>query len=170
LRVLPRPLLLAGAACALGGCAAWLAAGWVAGQRDGGGPARQWVEQVARGERLEGERFAVLSRNEAKQQVAGEVVAGRLSLAEAVARYRALNDESPYYRAQAARFHPAMSQEERLCREVIGYAEAALRGQPGRAERVLSRLERDLRDHLAGQGAPAAASAANPGGGAGGGR
>jgi hypothetical protein len=168
MQVLLRRLLLAGAACAVGGWAAWLAAGRVAGQADGGASAREWVEELARRQRLEAKRVALQRRNEAKEQVAGEVLAGRLSLAEAVARYRALNAESPDYRPGAGRYYPRMSMEELLCREVLDYVEVALRGQPGRAEAVRSRLERDLRDHLARPG-PRPGNADNWGGGPGGG-
>ena len=142
MRVLLRHLLLAATACA-----ACLAAGWVAAQGDVGRPAREWVDAVARRERLEAEQVAVTRRIEAKRQVAGEVAAGRLSLAGAAARFRAVDEECPFPRALARRlFYPAMSEEEWLCREVSAYVGEALRGQPGRAARVLSRRERAPRD------------------------
>jgi hypothetical protein len=75
-----------------------------------------------------------------KQQIIAELVAGRLRLLEATARFR-----------QAGGTEPGSPEE--WCRTVIGWAGLALCDRPERAEAVSDHLERELQSHLARHGA-----------------
>src|SRR5688572_21939991 len=90
-----------------------------------------------------------LARVAAKQAVVDQVIAGRLSLVEGAARFR------------AAAAGPARADEdgEGMCRTVIGWAELTLSDCPERAVVVAERLEEELRKHLSrpgGAGRPGA--------------
>ena len=77
-----------------------------------------------------------------KQWAVAGVIAGRLSLLEAAAWFRAAGagaDPRPV---------PAVEAES-LCRSVIGWVHLALSGRPERAEAVSWRLECELQSHLA---------------------
>lgn len=65
-----------------------------------------------------------------KQQAVADVIAGRLTLHEAAARFQAADGET--------------ADGETLCRAVIGWVHLAFRDQPERADRVAGRLEREL--------------------------
>jgi hypothetical protein len=98
---------------------------------------------------------AVDRRIEQKDRLAGEVVAGRLTLFEAAARFRRLNDEPPAPTPLSASF-PGDSEEERLCRQVIDFARSWLRQQPGgdrEADEFAARCEDELRRHKERHGA-----------------
>lgn len=76
-----------------------------------------------------------LGRVRAKEEVVAQLVAGRLPLFEAAARFRELSDA-------------AAESGERVCRTVIGWAHLALRDHPERAERLSNDLEQELQEHL----------------------
>jgi hypothetical protein len=80
---------------------------------------------------------SALARVAAKQRVVEQVIAGRLSLTAAAARFR-----------EAAGGLPKAEDGEAVCRAVIGWAELALRDRPERAAAVAERLEGELRWHL----------------------
>jgi hypothetical protein len=109
-------------------------------------------EEVTRGERLEAERTALLARIEEKLRLGTEVVARRLTLAEAAARLAVLSREAPVHPMVPGPMDPDASEDERLCREVLGYVEDALAGRPHQTEAVRARLEEELREHLARRG------------------
>jgi hypothetical protein len=86
---------------------------------------------------------------EAKQALARDVADGRLRLAEAARRFHDLDAGAPHFNTEAfRRAYPGSSDEERYCREVIGYAAAAVDDEPSRAAAVRLRLEAELDDHL----------------------
>jgi hypothetical protein len=94
-------------------------------------------EEPVRGDRQvrdEGCRLA-LQRLEVKQRVITDLIAGRLSLLEATARFRAVQSERAPSGAAAAR-------------AVIGWVHLALCDRPERAEAVSEELEQQLCDHL----------------------
>jgi hypothetical protein len=76
-----------------------------------------------------------LQRLEGKQQVIADLIAGRLDLLEAAARFGRLEKGSP-------------GEDEQLCRRVIGWVDLALSDRPERAEALTERLERELAAHL----------------------
>src|SRR5262249_45319578 len=103
---------------------------------------------------LERRRQAQQQRLTARHQVAADVIAGRLSLLEAAARFRDLNAQEPAIAAAFTRSHPDRSPEECLCRQVIGQVESDLAEQsPKRAAELRTRLEAELRGHLHRDGA-----------------
>ena len=92
----------------------------------------------------------------AKDLVAGEVAAGRRSLFEAAALFGALNRLPPEAmplsltdsKAGGPRL-PARTDEARLCRQVIVWVPAVLKGWPAdEAKSVTARLEREFWEEL----------------------
>ncbi len=106
------------------------------------------VEQEARA--LEQTRRELVLRNRRKDRVARTLLAGRLSLLEAAAYYRALDLGPPALDWQRFRsWWPGGSDAERHCHEVIewAYPRACLEGDVhGRALR--DRLSAELAEHL----------------------
>ncbi len=119
------------------------------GQQGGDLPAvrRRLDKERVRGEGLERQRQAVLARMAAKDRVVAELVAGRLTLSQAAARFRGLSVALP----DGA--HPpgaeGRTEGERLCREVMARAAVWLADHaPDRAAAVAARLEAELRQQL----------------------
>jgi hypothetical protein len=99
--------------------------------------------------RLDEEVQAVQLRRALKDEAAEDVVAGRLTLVEAAARFRRLDaDASEEYRRGWGLLSEGSSDEERYCRQVLGYAGLALRGRADAAD-VLAGLNRQLEGALA---------------------
>jgi hypothetical protein len=95
--------------------------------------------------------FAALQRNmEAKDAVAEEVIAGRMTLAEAADRFRVINAARPSHLPFHLDAFPGGGDEERNCRHVIRFVDSSLMGRPDR-EAVVARLESELQRHLAGK-------------------
>jgi hypothetical protein len=93
-------------------------------------------------------------RTAAKRGVAAEVTAGRLTLLEAAARFRDLNEAPPDSSRYFMNYHAADAYAEHLCREVILYAEAVLVVQsPEEAACVAAYLNAELQDQLDRHGA-----------------
>jgi hypothetical protein len=95
----------------------------------------------------------VLQRGLAKGRLAADVAAGRLTLLEAAAGFRELNSRWPPFDWRLWRqfIHgrfSGVSDEEGLCRQVIGCAKSTLWQQPEKAEQVARRLEAELDQHL----------------------
>ena len=91
----------------------------------------------------------VVERIAAKNRVTAELIGGRLTLLEAAARFRDLNDipedcPDPYRQAFSGD-----SDGEKLCRQVIAWVAAELRG---RSSPLVECLEAELQD-LLGRGA-----------------
>lgn len=77
-----------------------------------------------------------------KQEIVADLVAGRLALLEATARFRQAGGAGP----RAAEWsEPA---DESWCRTLIGWAQLALSDRPERAEAVSASLEQELQLHL----------------------
>ncbi|HZT82744.1 MAG TPA: hypothetical protein VFA26_21115 [Gemmataceae bacterium] len=97
---------------------------------------------------------AVVQRLEKKQQVIAALLGGRLSLLEAAARFRELNETPSELPNHSYRIlFEGKSDEERLCRQVIAWAynEAEVSSPEG-ARAVRRRLEAELAEHLARHG------------------
>src|SRR5262249_45611966 len=107
-------------------------------------------------ESLEARQEAVALRIFAKDLVAGEGAAGRRSLFEAAALFGALNRLPPQARALSLMDSkaggprlPARTDEERLCRQVIFWVPAVLKGwPPDEAKSVTARLEAEFWEEL----------------------
>jgi hypothetical protein len=103
-----------------------------------------------RGEELQQKIRAVTDRLNRKETVVKALLAGRLTLLEAAARFRALNEAPPEYNWDAFRLTmPGDSDDERHCHEVISFAFHALRRtDPHRADELHESLRAELRQHL----------------------
>jgi hypothetical protein len=111
----------------------------------------QYQQEVRRGQVLKARLAAVPRARAARDRIARLVIAGRLTLAEAAARFRELDhqvmDPGTYARTLQMYF-PGASEEERLCRKVIRHALKLVDQQPDVAARLQARLETQLRKHL----------------------
>ncbi len=110
-------------------------------------------EQIARDTQrraeLEEENQGVLRRVDEKQAVSREVLAGRLTLVEAAARFRTVNTAYPESMSYLRNLCSGGSDEERLCRQVIGWVEGeGSGGDRAETHRVVARLEAELQELL----------------------
>jgi hypothetical protein len=103
------------------------------------------LDEVGRvDEELDHHRGIVLRRIVAKQQVVGELQAGRLTLLQAAARFRDLEEALPVTRGWPPRATSGPAEGERWCREVMAWAQT----QHGEyLPDLAARLEADLRRH-----------------------
>jgi hypothetical protein len=77
------------------------------------------------------------------------VIAGRLSLLEAAARFRDLDEQPPAARREVLRCaYPGASDDECRCRAVLQYVWVEARDRPGADPAVAKRLEAELRGLL----------------------
>jgi hypothetical protein len=110
--------------------------------------ARRDEAERARREQLLAQREEVLARAAAKQAAAEGLVAGRLSLPQAAARFRDLNaGDPPARRRERLRTQATDSEEVCACREAI----AQVRSLPGHApeqQATAARLEEELARRL----------------------
>jgi hypothetical protein len=83
-----------------------------------------------------------------KQQIINELIAGRLKLLEATARFHAVHSESASHLARATGAPVTVAGIETMCRVVIGWVHLTLRNRPEEADRLSNRLERELEGHL----------------------
>jgi hypothetical protein len=92
-------------------------------------------------------------RIEAKRRVVSQVMAGELTLFEAGAWFRFLNETPPGFTCEC-RHVPGDSEEEKACRQVILWAEDELRwrGLLESAADLSARLEKQLAAHQAEHG------------------
>jgi hypothetical protein len=106
-------------------------------------------EQIRRGHEMDAEmdRAAAGSskRATAKEWATQGLLAGRLNLTEAAARFRALNATAAAV-PPIPEAYPAATEEERACRQVIAWAECASEqaGPPGAGRRTRERLVAEL--------------------------
>jgi hypothetical protein len=89
-------------------------------------------------------------RIDAKLAVVRRLLAGELTLREAAARFRDINAEPADCPAQDSHLWPSASPEERLCRQVIAWAQAEARDDSsGAIGAVVDCLEAELAALLA---------------------
>jgi transposase-like protein len=150
---LPRLVL-----CAFTGVALVLIGGvfapwWVSSDRSLARVAGVIYREMQRGEALDRRDERLRGCREAKERITAEVLAGRLSLAEAAEAFRAVNETlqggddawvDPYRYAD---------DEEAVCRTVITWARHRTTDDPERQAAVVARLEEELQQlHQAGAG------------------
>jgi hypothetical protein len=88
----------------------------------------------------------------AKHDVIDALVAGRLTLTEAVDRFRALNADSPFPQRKSKPVASVASADESTVTEVLSWASAELESNnPEKQEAVTERLKQEARTFL-GQG------------------
>src|SRR5262249_25337141 len=102
-------------------------------------------EEWSRRDELQAQQAESLRRNALREEAVAALVAGRMTLLEAAARYRALAQETPGYHWEQFRLgYPGASDEERHCRQVIAAVQARLRDKPDETAEVVARLEAEL--------------------------
>ncbi len=114
-------------------------------------PRARWSEpddSIDHPEETESKRAAVLAAIEAKQAVARDLALGRLTLLTAAARIRTIDHAAPHFHWEAFRsVDPSASDDERHCREAIGWVRAVLPDNEETDKRVRA-LEDELSGHL----------------------
>jgi hypothetical protein len=81
----------------------------------------------------------------ARQFVAHEVAEGRLSLPDAIQRFRSINQANPGFSWDTFRAaFPGATEDESLGRQVMLYASRELGDDPGRADALVARLSAEL--------------------------
>jgi hypothetical protein len=111
--------------------------------------------QAQRSDELAQRQDVTRRRIEAKQKVIRQLVEGRLALLEAAAWFRYLNENPSDCQDGYRTAWPGHSDEEKLCRQVIGWVEVEVRERSSlsQAEEMTRRLEAELDGHLARDGA-----------------
>jgi hypothetical protein len=90
-----------------------------------------------------------LERHKAKSEVICDVIADRLRLMEAAARYRDLNADFPRTIHWLEQRYPGVPYELALCRQIIDTVHGELReAAPDPVDPLVSRLEAELAEHL----------------------
>ena len=108
------------------------------------------AEEIARNEQLDQQEAALRRQRQAKRRVAAEVIAGRLSLAEAIEQFRALDREWPELpSAPQTAEELGISAEEWSGRDVLYFVQLVLSDRPDEAAAVAGRLEKELQQLLA---------------------
>jgi hypothetical protein len=98
---------------------------------------------------LEDGREEVLRRIDLKEQLAGEVIDGRLGLLGAAARFRDLTPATSPARHYLRFVYEGADDDERFCRAVIAWVRRLLKERrPAEAERGVARLEAELEEHV----------------------
>jgi len=86
-------------------------------------------------------------RISAKDQVVDQLLAGELSLAQAAARFKCLNEDPPHLRVPIYLW-PGKSEGEKVCRQVINWIESRYQSQGmtlSEAQAAVSPFERELK-------------------------
>ena len=100
-------------------------------------------------EREGGEVRAARERGEERGRAVDDLIAGRIGLREAVARFHECNRANPASERVLQYLYPDESDEERRCRQVMFFVETRMRGTPtAEADRVEARLAEELGEHL----------------------
>jgi hypothetical protein len=119
-----------------------------AGRRDGRDPGGSEGERL--GKELERETRTVIAHVKEKYRVIEELLLGRLTLLEAAALFRALDQSLRSFNWEQFRLgYPGDSDEERHCREVIRWVRIELEStDPCLSIATQHELERKLQEHL----------------------
>jgi phage FluMu protein gp41 len=86
-------------------------------------------QEGKRGQSLDAQDQVILRRMQTQDQIAKEVLAGRLSLNEAAAQFRVLANDAPYDWDHYRPTHPTWSLERRCCQYVIDHIKGLVMGQ-----------------------------------------
>jgi hypothetical protein len=105
------------------------------------------TEEARRAERLDVDRKVLLWAVAKRSEITSDLIAGRLTLFEAAAGFRAVRQIKAKYQQPAPRSFQGKPEEEHLCREVLVYVELRLEGGPAQAA-VVARLHKELQEHL----------------------
>ncbi len=106
-----------------------------------------WLAEEERQSRaLDRTREALTRRMEARAAVVVDLLAGRLSLLQAAARFRDLNQTAPEIQENLRWQHPDCSDDELCCLQVIGHLESRFLGDPPDLQ-LGQRLREELSAH-----------------------
>jgi hypothetical protein len=137
--------LLVSLACGLAFALLGVPGGWSGGPGDGF--LADVLAEAERGSRLDDLSGAYARRIFAKHRLVADVIAGRLSLLEAAACFRDLNEQPPAYdRERFLVLYPGADDDERHCREVLAWVIDQSRGSldAGGTDLLVARLEAEL--------------------------
>lgn len=99
-------------------------------------------------ESLNDQQQVTFDRADAKQQIAEELIAGRMTLAAAADKFGELNKKAPECMTAVRLTYTGDSDKEFLCREVINRVKIALEERTAEAERVIPRLEKEMQENF----------------------
>jgi hypothetical protein len=109
----------------------------------------EWYVAMIQAQDLEVQAKLVQQRCDAKNAVVADVIAGRLTLLEAAARFRSLNASCPQAKQWLSYKFRDQSYELALCRSIINRVEVELRSRASQQEYdTVARLESELAEHL----------------------
>jgi len=113
-------------------------------------PVVPWNDAVILGQELEDQAKCAHQRCVAKDALALEVIAGRLTLFEAAAKFRTINKSNPQAEHWLSRYqYRDEPYELALCRSVIRRVELELEARAlGAEDNTVDRLEAELAEHL----------------------
>jgi hypothetical protein len=110
---------------------------------------REAEDGLRQSDALDARLRVVLDCHAAKERALAALLAGRLPLREAAARFRRADLANPSFPWSIfPDLFPGANDAERHAREVIEHARVALRDEPARAAAVVSRLEAELQEDL----------------------
>jgi hypothetical protein len=108
---------------------------------------RAIASETDRAEELSRRQLRSRERMRDKDRIALDLIAGRLSLAEAARRFAELPDAPAWLWVQLRVDYAGASKEEGMCRHLIDWACELLWDRPGQAEALRRRLGAELRAH-----------------------
>ena len=107
-------------------------------------PLSEWHQKIDEGQQLDDDLERAMQRHEAKEAIVAEVIADRLTLLEAAAKFLDLNATWPRASHWLQQRYPGVPYELALCRQIIDQMCVELR----QCDRVVTRLEAELQAHL----------------------
>jgi hypothetical protein len=112
------------------------------------------AQEEQRAANLDGKPAIFTQRIKAKQNLVRQLVDREITLFEAAAWFLYFNDRPPECRDPFRNHIQGASDEEKVCRQVIRWARAELTtaASTSQANLEVERLERELREHIAGNG------------------
>jgi hypothetical protein len=133
---------------ALGFCAAWGAYGLLVA---GASPVRSLLEAGEQGRQLDAISASICRRRELKEQLVRRMLAGELTLLETTAHFARINREMPYLADRGNSIFPGSTPEEKLCWQVISWADGILTDHPAH-DAIVGGFEAELAEHLLADG------------------
>jgi hypothetical protein len=115
---------------------------------------QQVLRETERAGRLERINRVTQQRLKAKQSLIRQLIDREITLFEAAAWFRWLNENPADYQDRYRETYPGLNDEEKACRQVIGWVQVELkaRGFDSRGEQEQAQLEVLLSEHIARHG------------------
>jgi hypothetical protein len=113
------------------------------------------LTEVRRAEELNAREEVSFRSFRGKQAVTRELVAGRLTLAEAVEQFRDLTRAHEGAMKELLAAYPTSTEDEAVCQSLLTWVRTETRRDPCRRAALLARLEAEMRQHLCHPGGPA---------------